>query len=51
MFSIYTAPDQYTTTQVPIKIVKLLVSELNNSPNAENQGADEEFAESGDEVG
>jgi hypothetical protein len=47
----YTAPDQYTTTQVPIKIVKLLVSELNNSPNAENQGADEEFAESGDEVG
>jgi len=43
------SPDQYTTTQVPIKIVKLLVSELNNSPNAENQGADEEFAESGDE--
>jgi len=43
-------PDQYTTTQVPIKIIKLLVSELNNAPNAENPGADEEdFAESGDE--
>jgi hypothetical protein len=36
---------------VPIKIIKLLVSELNNAPNAENPGADEEdFAESGDEV-
>ncbi|KAM3584016.1 hypothetical protein VKS41_003985 [Umbelopsis sp. WA50703] len=42
------SPDQYTTTQVPIKIVKLLVSELNNAPNAENAGG-EEYAESGDE--
>lgn len=43
------APDQYTTTQAPIKIVKLLVSELNNAPNTENTGG-EDFDESGDEV-
>jgi hypothetical protein len=46
---LFLAPDQYTTTQVPIKIVKLLVSELNNAPNAENAGG-EEYAESGDEA-
>ncbi|RUS35306.1 armadillo-type protein [Jimgerdemannia flammicorona] len=41
------APDQYTVLPVPVKIVKILVADLQNSMEAEN---DEDSIESGDEV-